>query len=325
LVWVITRRTFLKNALLTAGLARAIPHALAKAAQPRTAVNFEVPAGGCDCHVHVFDPEHFAYSPARVYTPESATLEELQALHRALHVERTIVVQPSVYGTDNACLLGALGQLGHRARGVAVIDERASEAALDDMARAGVRGIRLNLATGGVPDPAVARQRFQAGAERVKARGWHIQIYAPTALVAAIGDLVLASPVPVVFDHFGGALAARGLQQPGFGVLVDLVRSGQAYVKISGTAELVSGEPPTYADVAPLARALVAANPQRILWATNWPHPDSARVPGRRPTDLAPLFPTDDGRVFDLLPTWVPEASVRRTILVENPARLYGF
>ena len=321
-----SRRAFLKASVAALGLARWAPALLAKAAQPRTPVDFDVPAGACDCHVHIFgDPEHFPFSPGRAYTPEPASLAELRAMHRSLHLERTVVVHPSVYGTDNSCSLEALRQLGPSARGVAVIDERTPEEALDQMDRLGVRGIRLNLVQAGVSDPALARRRFQTAAQRVQARGWHVQIYSPLSIVAAISDLVLASPVPVVFDHFGGAEAAAGLGQPGFGALVNLVGSGRAYVKISGTADLVSTRAPDYPDVAPLARTLVDANPQRILWATNWPHPDSRKNPGRKATDLAPLLPTDDGRILNLLPGWVPDAAIRKAILVDNPARLYGF
>jgi predicted TIM-barrel fold metal-dependent hydrolase len=130
--------------------------------------------------------------------------------------------------------------------------------------------------------------------------------------------------VPVVFDHFGGAQAARGVQQPGFAALVNLVRSGHAYVKISAPYQS-STRAPDYVDVAPLTEALLAANPQRLLWATNWPHPDSSRVAGRKATDIAPLLQIDDGRVFNLFAAWVKDAAVRRAILVENPARLYRF
>jgi predicted TIM-barrel fold metal-dependent hydrolase len=128
----------------------------------------------------------------------------------------------------------------------------------------------------------------------------------------------------VVFDHFGGAQAALGIRQPGFDALLGLVRSGKAYVKISG-AYRSSNAGPDYADVAPLAKALIAANPRRILWGTDWPHPDSAAVAGRTLTDIAPLLPIDDGRVMNQLVAWAPGADQRRTILVENPARLYDF
>ena len=187
-------------------------------------------------------------------------------------------MQPSVYGTDNSCTVDGLRQLGNRARGVAVIDDKTSDADLDAMGKAGIRGIRLNLATAGITDPAAARQRFEAGVARVRNRNWHIQFNTQPSIIEALSPQLLASPVPLVIDHFGGAIAARGVQQPGFGALVNLVKSGKAYVKISGGADSVSTRG-DLADVAPLARALVAANPQRILWGTNWPHPDSTPRP----------------------------------------------
>jgi predicted TIM-barrel fold metal-dependent hydrolase len=214
--------------------------------------------------------------------------------------------------------------LGDRARGVAVIDDKTTDAELDAMAKAGIRGIRLNLATAGITDPAAARQRFQNAVARAKGRGWHIQFNTQPTIIEALSDMFLASPVTIVIDHFGGATAANGLQQPGFGALVNLVKSGKAYVKISGAADSVSTRS-DLADVAPLARALVTANPQRILWGTNWPHPGSTPVAGRKPTDLALPMQTDDGKVLNLLPRWVPDAATRRLILTENPARLYGW
>jgi predicted TIM-barrel fold metal-dependent hydrolase len=134
----------------------------------------------------------------------------------------------------------------------------------------------------------------------------------------------MTAPLPIVFDHFAGARASLGTSQPGFDVLVKLIRSGKAYAKVSG-AYRVSDRAPEYSDVTPLAQALIAANPQRILWGTDWPHPDSSRVPGRRPIDTAPLLQIDDGLLFNQLRVWAPNEDVRKTILVENPARLYGF
>jgi predicted TIM-barrel fold metal-dependent hydrolase len=323
---MISRRTFLKAGVAVAGLAKASPLAWARASQPSTAVNFKVPAGACDCHVHIFgDPRRFPFSPGRGYTPELASLDELRAMHRALGLDRVVVVSPSVYGTDNSCMVDALHELGEGARGVAVIDEQTTDASLEALARAGVRGVRLNLTQAGVTDPAVARARFQSAIKRVAPRDWHVQIFSPLSIVAAMSDLVRGSPVPVVFDHFGGAVAAGGLAQPGFDTLLSLVESGRAYVKVSGAADVVSTARPDYPDVAPLARALVAANPERILWATNWPHPDTRKRPGRKATDLAPLLPTDDGRLFNLFAEWVPDAATRAAILVDNPARLYRF
>ena len=297
--------------------------ALASASQPGTPVKFEVPAGACDCHVHVFgDPQRFPFSPSRTYTPEPSSVEELRALHRALHLERVVVVNPSVYGTDNSCTLDAVKQLGSSARAIAVIDDKTAETAIDDMDRAGVRGIRINLETSGQADPAVARQSFKAGVERIKGRkNWHIQVYARLSVIEATANLIAAAPMPVVFDHFGGAKAALGVAQPGFETLLKLLRSGTAYVKISG-AYRSSTLAPDYPDVAPLAKALIAENPKRILWGTDWPHP--SQVPGRK-TEISPLFQIDDGRLFNQLAVWAPEAAMRKTILVENPAKLYGF
>ena len=321
---MLTRRGILL-ASLAAGVTMPNRNALAKASQPATPVNFDVPAGACDCHTHIHgDPEKFPFFAGRVYTPEPASPEEMAALHRALHVERVVIVTPSVYGTDNAATLFGIRARGATARGVAVIDDKTPEADLDAMGQAGIRGIRLNLATGGVNDPGVGRPRFQAAVERVKARGWHVQLFTSLAMITAIKDLVASSPVPVVYAHFGGAQAELDTGQPGFSDLLDLVKSGKAYVKISG-AYRASKLAPDYPDAVPLARALIAANPDRIVWGTDWPHPDSSTQPGRRPTDLAPLYQIDDGRLFNQLPLWAPDAAIRKTILVDNPARLYGF
>src|ERR1700744_1349078 len=192
-------------ASIAAGVAMNARDADAKAAQPSTPVNFDVPAGACDCHTHIHgDPAKFPLYSGRVYTPELASPEEMTALHKALHIERVVIVTPSVYGPDNAATLFGMKARGATARGVAVIDDKTSEAELDAMQEAGFRGIRLNLATGGVNDPNVARARFSAAVERMKARGWHVQLYTTLAMIAAIKPLVLASPVPAVFDHFGG-------------------------------------------------------------------------------------------------------------------------
>lgn len=260
----------------------------------------------------------------RVYTPETALPEEMATVHRALHVKRVVIVTPSVYGTDNSATLYGMKQRGASARGVAVIDDKTPESDLDAMGRAGVRGIRLNLATGGQIDPARVRLLFQAAVDRVKRRNWHIQMYTVPATIGALRDLIQASHVPVVFDHFGGAQAARGLQQPGFGDLVELVHSGAAYVKLSG-AYRASTQAPDYPDVTPFAKALIAANPDRILWGTDWPHPNNTTPPGRLTSDVTPLLKIDDGRLMNQLAVWAPDAAIRKKILVENPARLYGF
>ena len=293
------------------------------APMPRTPVTFDVPAGACDCHVHVIpDPARFPFAPARVYTPPLATADELLALQRLLHLDRVVIVHPSIYGTDNSATLDGMRRLGRaRARGVAVIDERISAAALDDMASAGMVGIRVNLETVGEVDPKASARQLQAAAELAKDRLWHLQVYTRLPVIAALAEQLHALPVPLVIDHFGGARAELGLQQPGFDTLLALLRSGNTYVKISGCYRSSSATP-DYADTAPLAQALIAANPERVVWGTDWPHPDAGRG---RPRDVTPYYPIDDGHVMNLLARWAPDPAVRKKILVDNPARLYGF
>jgi predicted TIM-barrel fold metal-dependent hydrolase len=322
---MVTRREVLIGAAVCGGATLLEPWtaAFAKASQPATAVDFAVPAGACDCHTHIFgDPKHFPFAASRAYTPETASVAEMRALHEALHTERVVIVQPSVYGTDNRCTLDAIKQLGPTARAVAVIDDKTPHAALDEMNHVGVRGIRINLETTGQSDPGIARRQFLAAVEQAKGLGWHIQIYTRLSVIEALKNEVMSSPVPVVFDHFGGAQGAGGVQQAGFQTLVGLVRSGQAYVKVSAPYRS-STQSPDYPDVAPLAKALIAANPQRILWGSDWPHP--AQVPGRPATELTELWKIDDGRVFNQFAVWVPDAAMRKTILVDNPAKLYGY
>ncbi len=323
---MLTRRDVLRGAAAAgaAALIRGGSTAFANASQPSTAVNFDVPTGACDCHTHVFgDAKRFPFAASRNYTPEPASVAEMRALHRALHTDRVVIVQPSVYGTDNACTLDGMKQLGSSARGIAVIDEKTPEATLDEMDRAGIRGIRINLETAGQTDPALGRRRFAAAVERLKTRKWHIQIYTRLSVIEGIKDQVIAAPMPVVFDHFGGAQASLGIRQPGFDTLLNLVRTGKVYVKISAPYRS-STQAPDYADVATLAKALIAANPQRMLWGSDWPHP-APPVPGHPVSDITPLWQIDDGRVLNQLAVWAPDAALRKTILVENPAKLYGF
>ena len=191
---MLTRRSILL-ASIAAGVTMPNRTVLAKAAQPSTPVNFDIPAGACDCHTHIHgDPEKFPFFPGRVYTPEPASPEEMAALHKALHIERVVIVTPSVYGPDNSATLFGIKARGATARGVAVIDGKTPDSDLDAMNQAGIRGIRLNLATGGVSDPAVGRARFQAAVDRIKNRNWHIQMFTGLAMISAIKDLVAASP-----------------------------------------------------------------------------------------------------------------------------------
>jgi len=186
-----------------------------------TPVRFVVPKRACDCHVHVFDPGRFPFAASRTYTPESATAAQLLATHRALHISRVVIVQPSVYGTDNSCLLDAMKQYGSEARGIAVLPIEISSATLDNMERAGIRGVRINLGTAANTNLDDARRRLKSAIEQIQGRKWCVQIYAALPVIRGLSDLILASPVPVVLDHFGGAKAALGLQQPGFDKLLD--------------------------------------------------------------------------------------------------------
>jgi predicted TIM-barrel fold metal-dependent hydrolase len=298
---------------------------LLMSAMAATRVGFAVPRGACDSHTHIFaDPAKFPFAARRGYTPYPALPSGMKTMLRELGLERVVIVTPSVYGTDNRATVWGLKEMGKRARGIAVIDDGTADSELDAMGKAGVRGIRLNLATAGINDPAQGRERFKTAAARMQSRGWHIQMFATLGVIAGIKDLVMESPVPVVFDHFGGAKAALGVEQPGFAALLELVRAGKAYVKISG-AYRASEKGPDYPDAAPLAKALIGANADRIVWGTDWPHPDSPGPAGRDPMQASAPLPIDDARLLNQLPVWAPEAAVRKKILVDNPAKLYGF
>ena len=302
----------------------ATPGRTTTASQPKTKVGFAVPAGACDCHVHVFGgAAEFPFAAQRGYTPPPASAVELLALQRALRLSRVVIVQPSVYGSDNSCTLDGMRRLGPRARGVAVIDRATSKAALDRMRQAGIRGVRVNLETAGETDPDAARRNLAAAVERVAPLGWHVQVYTRLSVITGLRAEVERLQVPIVFDHFGGAQAAGGIDQPGFAALLALVGAGHAYVKVSA-AYRSSEKAPAYDDMAPLARALIAANPERILWGTDWPHPHAA-APGAALDTVAPFYDIDNGLALNQLLLWAPSAAIRRKILVENPARLYDF
>src|SRR5688572_15403563 len=186
---MLTRRDVLRTGMAAAvgGALGSARTANAAAPQPRTKVSFDVPPGACDCHVHVFgDPKKYPFFAGRTYTPEIASVDELRQMLSALRLERVVIVQPSVYGTDNTCTLDGMRELGDRARGVAVIDDKTTDAQLDAMAKAGIRGIRLNLATAGISDPTVARQRFENAIARVRNRGWHIQFNTQLPVIEAL-------------------------------------------------------------------------------------------------------------------------------------------
>lgn len=282
---------------------------------------FAVPSGACDCHVHIFGPdEKFPFSPKRLYTPGPASIADLLALHKALGIERVVVVHPSPYGADNACTVDAVRRMGNRARGVAVIDDTVSDAALADMHAAGIRGVRVNLESDGEADPAVASQELQKAAARVAPLGWHVQTYTNLGILAPLYDTILKLPTPLVVDHFGRPKAALGTDQPGFAEFLALLRTGKVYVKISAPYRI--SQQPHYTDAAQIARAMIAANPDRVVWGTDWPHPGAAK---RDPAVIERFRPEDNGEALSRLAGWTQNRTELQKILVDNPARLYKF
>jgi len=286
-----------------------------------TPPDFEVPRGSCDCHTHIFGPvKKFPFSSKRLYTPGDASIDDLLALHRALHIDRVVIVHPSPYGADNSCTVDAVRRLGNRARGVAVIDDTTTPRALADMHAAGIRGVRVNLESYGESDPAVAGRQLQQAAARVAPLGWHVQTYTNLVILAALHDTILALPTTLVIDHFGRPQAARGTAQLGFDALLALLRSGKVYVKISAAYRI--SQQPNYPDAVPIARAMIDANPDRIVWGTDWPHPGAAK---RDPAVIEPFRPEDDGEALKRLAGWTKNRAELQKILVDNPRRLYQF
>jgi predicted TIM-barrel fold metal-dependent hydrolase len=286
-----------------------------------TAPAFEVPRNACDSHTHVFGPDNkFPFSPKRLYTPGPASMEDLEALHRTLHVDRVVVVHPSPYGADNSCTVDAVRKLGHRARGIAVIDDTINDRALANMHASGIRGVRVNLESYGESDPTVAARHLQQAAQRVTHFGWHVQTYTNLGILEALYETILALPTRLVVDHFGRPQAARGTTQPGLEQFLALLRSGRVYVKISAAYRI--SQEPDYADAALIARAMIDANPERVVWGTDWPHPGAAK---RDPAVIEPFRPEDDGAALNRLAGWTKTRTELQKILVDNPARLYQF
>jgi predicted TIM-barrel fold metal-dependent hydrolase len=270
------------------------------------------PPGACDCHVHVFGPAaRYPFAANRTYTPPDASVEELIELQQRLGFERVVIVHPSPYGTDNSCTLDALRRLGNRARGVAVIDEKISKSDLIEMQNLGVRGVRLNLQTEGVHDASTARERLQEAVARVAPLGWHVQIFSNVSVLESLRHAIQNLPVPLVIDHFGLPRDRHDCEY-----LIDLLKTANVYVKLSAPHRVPI-------DPEPVARALIAANPERCLWGTDWPHPFT-RGPRQR-TEVQPFDPIDDVAALERFHRWVGDAALFRKILVDNPARLYDF
>ena len=285
-----------------------------------------MPAGACDCHVHVFGPAgRYAFAADRIFMPSPATVDDLVALQAALQLDRVVIVQASPQGTDNGCLVDALTELrglGREARGVAVVDDAIDDAQLQALHDAGVRGLRVNLESYRLADPAVGARRLRAAARIAQPLSWPVPIYTRLPVIEALAGDIVRLGVPVVVDHFGLAAAADGVHQRGFATLVDLVRSGYVYVKLSAPYRIVTQ--PRGEDGLAIARSLIDANPDRMLWGTDWPHTHPPADGVRLRDRPEPFFPVDDGHQMNIFIDWTSTAE-RQRILVDNPAALYSF
>jgi predicted TIM-barrel fold metal-dependent hydrolase len=271
---------------------------------------FPMPPGACDCHAHICGPQsRYPYSPDRRYTPHDALASDYVRLLRKLGIERGVLVQPSVYGGDNSMMLDALRHTDFPLRGVAVVNEDVTDEELEAMHAAGVRGIRLNLRSKGASAPADVAPRL---ARRIAPLGWHLQFRIKPEDFVGARAMIEALPVPLVIDHIGAVPVEAGVDGESFRIILDLVKNGRCYVKLSAPMRM-SKQPFPYEDVTPFVQALVAQAPERMLWATDWPH-----------TALHTAMP-NDGDLCDLLAAWIPDAAVRARVLVDNPAEVYGF
>ncbi|RAR47910.1 secreted protein [Paraburkholderia unamae] len=319
---MVTRRNVLKALAAGCATASAAPVIAATNKSSPVGLRSRVPAHACDCHSHIIGPyNRYPMVESRVYTPPMASVDELKAMHAKLRIERSVLVQPSFYGTDNSCLLDALKELGSTARGVAVIPANPTSGEIDRLRAAGIMGIRINQ-TGGSKDPKVLRGALEAAGRQAAEQGWCVQAFFPLKTIASLADVIEASPAPFLLDHFAGA-NATGVQQEGMDKVLGLVKSGKAYVKLS--AMYHKSPPPDYPGMAELAAAFVKANPHRVLWATDWPHTNSEKVPGRKKDDISPFYPIDNTNLLAKFFEWVPDDATRKTILVENPAHLFRF
>ena len=271
---------------------------------------FEMPAGATDTHSHVIGlPPEYPFVPERSYTPPEASLSAYMAMHRALGIERAVIVTPSVHGTDNRITVEAIAGYGPNARGIAVVAPDITDHDLADLHAGGIRGIRLNVLFGG----GVGLDAFRVLAPRIRPLGWHIQLLINVSRdLAPLAPLIRESGIQVVIDHMGHFDAGQALQDPGFSLMLDLLREGHAWVKLSG-CDRISAAHPGYEDAIPVARKLIETAADRMVWGTDWPHVSKA--------DNMP----DTGVLTNRLLDYAPDPAVRNAILADNPARLYGF
>ena len=272
---------------------------------------FVPPPNACDAHCHVFGPpEKFPYADHRPYTPsEPAPKERLAKLHAHLGLTRAVIVQATPHGTDNTAMLDAIASSGGRYRGVALVANDITDRQLEALHAGGVRAARFNFVKhlGGAPDPVY----FDRTVQRVKALGWHIELHFDAQDIESYAGMLNRMPVPYVIDHMGRVKAEGGLDQRPLKSLLQLLGDERCHVKISGSERVSSFGKRPFADAVPIARAIVAAAPTRVLWGTDWPHPN---VPNEMP---------DDGELVDLFAKIVDDPALQKQILVDNPTRLY--
>ena len=277
------------------------------AAEGGKAPQLVTPPDSCDTHMHFYNDE-FPSAPTALMTPPNAWVDAYRAVQKRLNLERVVVVQPTTYGTDNSCQLEAMKAFGLNARGVMVPDPTVTDAELEKFTRLGVIGIRFHMLPGGALDWAVIEEM----AARVHNFGWHVQLQMNGREFLERAELLRRLPGDLVVDHVGRFMGPVSTDHPAFKVLLSFLESGRCWVKLSAPYESSETGPPHWSDVATEARALVKAAPERMLWASNWPHPGQKSPP-------------DEADLLDVLFDWVDEPPVRTMILRDNPAELYGF
>jgi predicted TIM-barrel fold metal-dependent hydrolase len=275
----------------------------------------EAPRGSVDCHAHIFGPvSRYPYSPKRLFTPPDVSARQYRQLLATLGIERAVLVTPSVYGMDNERQLDVLNEMQGRWRGVAVVPTDVSDAELERLHGAGFRGVRVNL----FAKSGLALDDLEAIAARISAYKWHVQLHVDARNLEELSSRLRRLPVGIVFDHMGHVPAAAGIGHPGFVAMLDLMKQGTFWAKLSAPYRL-SEMPYPYADVMPFAHALIDAAPDRVVWGSDWPHP---AVPGHMPPNF--VMP-NDGDLLDILALWTDDPAQQQKILVDNPRRIYDF
>ncbi len=311
-----SRRTVL-TIMGAAAAGAAMPDADAQAQQVpwsagTAAAKTKAPPNATDCHHHIYS-SRFRIDPKSTLRPGDASVSDYKLLQKRIGTSRNVVVQPSTYGVFNDGLVESLREFGPTARGVAVVNDGVTDDELKRLDREGVRGVRFNLAT---PGGATTLEMLEPVAKRVAPLGWHVQFNMSADMTVAAKDVLYRLPCPMVFDHLAHLPEPAGISHPAFAVVVDLLQKGKAWLKLSGAYADTKVGPPTYADSTAVAKAYVKAAPDRLVWGSDWPHPTEQGKPASLP---------DDAVLFDLLAEWAPDEAVRNRILVDNPAKLYGF